>query len=70
MGVIALEEVSAPVLTRIFHYIIILFPMYILMHVQSNNARTSSFIPYLTYIGSYHSSYVEVGGMWKHLVFP
>ena len=54
----------------IFHYTIILFPIYTLMHVQSNNVSISYFIPYLTYICSYLSSYVEVGGMWKHLVFP
>ena len=38
MGALALEEVSAPVLPRNFHYTIILFPICTLMHVQSNNA--------------------------------
>ena len=41
MGAVALEEVSAPVLPRNFHYTIILFPIYTLMHVQSNNASIS-----------------------------
>jgi hypothetical protein len=41
MGVLALEEVTAPFLPRISHEIIILFPIYTLMHVQSNNASIS-----------------------------
>ncbi len=71
MGVIVLEEVSAQVLARIFHYIHYhAISNTYTQHVQSNNASISYFIPYLTYIRSYLSSYVEVGGMWKHLVFP
>jgi hypothetical protein len=62
MGVMALEEVSAPVLPRIFHYIIILFPIYTLMHVQSNNASISKFIPYLNASGAqrrYHKAVID-----------
>jgi hypothetical protein len=35
------EQVTAPFLPRISHEIIILFPIYTLMHVQSNNASIS-----------------------------
>ena len=55
----ALEEVSAPVLPRISHYIIILFPIYTLMHVQSNYASISKFIPHLTYICLHTQVYIH-----------
>ena len=34
---------------------------------QPNNDRLSQFIPYITHICSYFSSYVEVGGIRNHL---